>query len=89
MHEIIWRQSALDELARLWIDADSLARESISRAALEIDSLLTETPSNVGESRSDNRRIEFVPPLGFIFEIRSAVRQVFIIHVWSPKHGRI
>ncbi|HEY3395119.1 MAG TPA: hypothetical protein VGK58_20635 [Lacipirellulaceae bacterium] len=86
MHHIIWRQSALNELAELWVDADAVLRETITMAVAEIDSSLARSPNDIGESRPDDRRIAFEPPLGYIFEVRSLDQQVVISHVWLTRN---
>jgi hypothetical protein len=88
MYRVVWRRSALDEMAALWIDADTTLRESITLAAAEIDSLLADSPNEVGESRPNNRRIAFVPPLGFLFQVNSETHRVIVIHVWSPERHK-
>jgi hypothetical protein len=81
MYKVYWAPSALDDLAGLWIDADPDSRNSITAAAAQIDALLLKSPNDIGESRPNNRRIEFVSPLGFTFEVRPAHRRVVVIHV--------
>ncbi len=64
MYEVIWARMALDELATLWNDANATLREAITVATEEIDSQLAKWPNEAGESRPNNQRIAFVPPLG-------------------------
>ncbi len=82
MFRVVWLQEALNELAAVWIDADSTQRQAITAAAHAIDQLLELDPNNQGESRPHNQRILFQPPLGITFEIRlpSLVR---VLHVWT------
>jgi hypothetical protein len=82
MHIVRWAKSARDELAAMWVDADSTGREAITAAAAEIDGLLKNKPGEVGESRAANRRIAFVPPLGLTFDVIETNRGVKVLHVW-------
>jgi hypothetical protein len=83
MYVVIWATAALSELAALWLDADSKSRHAITIAAEKIDFALARAPEDVGESRPDNRRIAFEPPLGFLFRVRSSDRRVIVTRVWS------
>jgi hypothetical protein len=69
MYHVLWRLSALNELAALWIGADSTLSEAITAATAAIDEDLRNSPDEVGESRPGNQRIAFVPPLGFTFSV--------------------
>ena len=82
MYEVFWAPSALEDLAALWVDAETTLRETITTTAAEIDDLVSGSPYDVGESRTGDRRIAFVAPLGLIFDVESANRRVVIIHVW-------
>jgi hypothetical protein len=84
MFQVAWRKSALDEVAALWINADSTFRESITAATAKIDFQLSHAPLEVGESRPNNQRIAFVPPLAFRFKVEPADQRVVIIRVWAP-----
>jgi hypothetical protein len=84
-HRVFWTPSALNELAELWLDADAIFRAAITAATAAIDALLVNSPEEVGESRADQRRIGFVTPLAFLFEVRTSDQQVVIIHVWSTE----
>lgn len=88
MYKVVWRQSALAELATLWTDGDATMREAISATTVKIDSLLAKMPNEVGESRPNNQRIAFVPPLAFRFQVRSAENGVVVIRVWAPRRKR-
>jgi hypothetical protein len=64
MYRVEWLQSALDDLAAVWLQADSALRQAITAASNLIDQQLQHDSQNQGESRSDGRRILFAPPLG-------------------------
>jgi hypothetical protein len=44
MYRVAWRQFALDELARIWLLADSAQRNAITQAAHRIDQRLEKSP---------------------------------------------
>jgi hypothetical protein len=81
--EVVWTQTALDNLATAWTRADSAMRQDLTRATREIDRLLQSDPHNQGESRASNRRITFQPPLGVIFEVDSNRPVVRVLFAWS------
>jgi WD40 repeat protein len=62
MFRVEWLQSALDELATIWTQADSAERQAITRATHLIDQQLQQDPDNQGESRPKGRRVLFAPP---------------------------
>jgi hypothetical protein len=86
MFIVRWKKSAQDELAHLWLQADSAQRQAITAASHTIDQLLKSQPHTRGESRSKGRRILFVPPLGLTFRINDQKATVFVLHVWSIHH---
>jgi hypothetical protein len=82
MFQVVWLQTALDELAEAWIHADSLIRQEITRASKEIDRKLQSDPNQQGESRPQGRRVFFQYPLGVAFEVDSQRPIVRVIHAW-------
>lgn len=83
MYQVSWTKSAQNELAGLWVESDSTVRASITTAAAEIDTLLSRSAGETGESRGDDRRIAFVPPLGMVFSVDEAQERAKVLHVWS------
>jgi hypothetical protein len=83
MFRVEWLQLALDDLASVWVQADSTLRQTISTATNLIDSRLRTAPDQQGESRADGERILFIPPLGISFEVDSQQHLVNILHVWA------
>jgi hypothetical protein len=65
MFRVRWTRSALNELASLWLAADSQQWQAITAAAQAIDQQLQSDPLNRGESRPNGRRIFFVSRSGF------------------------
>jgi hypothetical protein len=82
MFKVRWKQSALNELASLWIKENAEQRRAITAATDLIDRLLQVEPSVEGESRPHNRRILFVPPLGVLFKVDSQRAVVRVVQVW-------
>jgi hypothetical protein len=54
MHDVIWSSAALQELAALWVNADSKLRDAITGATERIVAALARAPDDVGESRPDD-----------------------------------
>lgn len=83
MFQVHWLQAALDDLARIWLDARAHDRPAVTGAARTIDEILRANPEQEGESRSGDERVTFVSPLGLEFEVDSDQRVVWILHVWQ------
>jgi hypothetical protein len=81
--QVLWAESALDELATLWLEADSTRRQAITAAQAQIDHLLENSPEDVGESRPGNRRVAFVPPLGVVFSVQASEKSAKVLRVWA------
>ncbi len=79
---MIWLQSALDELTRIWTGADSPRRQAITQAAHAIDQELQRSPQDKGESREEGERVLFVLPLGILFQVDEQRSEVYVLHVW-------
>jgi hypothetical protein len=82
MYQVVWLQTALDELTMIWTQADSTQRQTITTAANKIDQLLDTDPNNQGESRDRGRRFLYIPPLGLTFEVHRQQSTVRVLHVW-------
>jgi hypothetical protein len=82
MYRVAWRQFALDELARIWLLADSAQRNAITQAAHRIDQRLEMRPHDEGESRSPGLHFLFELPLGISYEILEDQKRVRVLHVW-------
>ena len=82
MYTVQWARSALDKLAKEWINADSTGRWAITHAIGQIDDELQLAPHHVGESRPTGRRIIFVAPLGVVYKVISEDRIVHVLDVW-------
>ncbi len=78
---VSWKPSAQNDLARMWVAADPEDRQEITLAANTIDKQLMVNPQSLGESRSQDRRILFMPPLVVIFEVLEQDRTVWVLTV--------
>jgi hypothetical protein len=61
-YSVRWSRRALDALAEIWL-ANPAERNEINHAAESLDRLLGVNPASQGESRGDDHRIVFMPPL--------------------------
>ncbi len=79
-YQVFWVPEAEEELAAIWLDAAD--RNSIATAAHVIDTTLRLDPEAAGESRGEDRRIFYEPPLGVIFVVSTDDRIVSVLSVW-------
>jgi hypothetical protein len=79
---VIWTRPAEDSLANFWIEANPALRESITKAAAEIDRLLASSADSAGESReTESRRMLVVLPLAVTFKVYATDRAARIASV--------
>ena len=88
MFRVDWLQSALNELADLWTQADSDQRQVITEACHAIEQRLARDPEQESESRPAGRRITFAPPLAATYRIEEDERTVTVVHVRMFRHRR-
>lgn len=70
MYAVQWTQRAADELAELWLEADSPTRRQITKAVQSFDQSLRREPAQIGESRSNpSERIVFIGGIIITFRI--------------------
>jgi hypothetical protein len=82
-YSVRWNRRALDALAEIWL-ANPAERNEINHAAESIDRLLRVNPTAQGESRDDDQRVLFMPPLVIDFIVddkNEVVRVVKIRHI--------
>lgn len=82
MFRVRWIQTALNELATIWTEADSASRLLITAASHAIDQELQTEPEEKGESRRGPERIYFSSPLGILFAVDASTSTVWVTHVW-------
>jgi hypothetical protein len=83
MFRVEWIDEAIDELAAIWTHADSDKRPTVTEATNMIDRELKADPFRQSESRNDERRVLFAPPLAVFFRVDVAEKVVWVGHVWS------
>ena len=76
-----WFTTALDELADLYVHADSAERDRIGDGVAAFNSRLADDPFAVGESREYDFRIAFPPLLCVYFRVDVSSRQVRVTRV--------
>jgi hypothetical protein len=75
-YTVTWHPTMEQRLADLWMATSD--RGAMTAATDEIDSTLAADPFRVGESRSENQRVWFVPPLVIIYEVSEDDRLVTV-----------
>lgn len=79
-YSVRWSRQALEFLADIWL-ANPDARDEITQAADGVDRLLRTAPDEQGESRDNDRRILFIPPLVVIYRVDESNRTVRILQI--------
>jgi len=82
MLRVEWLQTALDQLAAIWVPADATLRQAITTASHQIDHQLRTAPFEESESRPDGRHVLFVSPLGLLFRLEADGGTVTVLRVW-------
>jgi len=72
----------MDELATIWMRADTSQRVAVTDAAQAMDRLLQNHPDRKGESRPGGRRILFSAPLAVLFRVVSEDSLVRVLKAW-------
>jgi hypothetical protein len=83
-YHVIWPPHIRNELLRFYSIASSgTGRETarLNRALAEIEEALRRTPLAAGESRVDDWRLIFEPPLSVDYRVDAAAREVLILRV--------
>ena len=85
MFRVEWTQSALNELANVWLLAGPGQRTAVTRAATEIERRLQADPLNESDSRPVGRVIIELP-LGATIGVDAAGSLVTVVHVWLIRY---
>jgi hypothetical protein len=88
MFRLEWLESALQELADIWLRADATLRQAITAATHQIEQLLLNDPLHEGESRPGGRRILHLAPLGILYRIEPDGQTVTVLRVWLYRQRR-
>ena len=82
-YTVIWKFAAERALTDIW--TASTDREAVRYAADTIDADLRRDPYRIGESRSSNERIVFLPPLAVQYAVFDADRVVEVQSIWRVR----
>jgi hypothetical protein len=82
-YAITWKPKAISELAQAYLDARTAGRDTsaLRQAVAEVDHLLANDPTSVGESRDGDNRVVIVTPLTVTYVVSAAVKAVSVTHV--------
>lgn len=86
MFAVLWRTSALDSLADVYVGADAAERERIAAGVTELNRSLAINPLDVGESRAGHDRVAFPPLLNVLFRVEESTATVRVVGV--KRYGR-
>jgi hypothetical protein len=81
MFRVVWTRRALNQLAAIWTQATD--RNAVTAASHAIDQALAIDPENEGESRPNNRRVTYAPPLGVRYRVYPADNLVRVLVCWQ------
>jgi len=81
VYQLIWRDSALDALADIYVAADPANRAIISAEVEELNAQLRLNPTTVGESRSGSDRMTFIHRVAIGFRASTSLRTVWVTKV--------
>jgi hypothetical protein len=82
MFQVEWLHEADEQLAAIWMRAESNERSAIVEATNTIDRELKTDPFRQSESRDEDRRVLYASPLGVFFSVDMRSRVVWVGHVW-------
>ena len=82
---VIYRPSAHDELATIWLNAAD--QQAVTNAADAIDRVLARNPLDAGESRGESTRIIIERPLTALYDVfpDDNLVSVFAIFYWRRR----
>lgn len=83
MYTVTWTPSAEDDLAFVWINADSSRRREITNYAATLIRNLRANADRIGESREQGIRVLAETTIGIEFRVSVPDRLVTVFHVWS------
>jgi hypothetical protein len=83
MWAVIWRDTALDELADDMVRADLATQDLIAQQVQALNRRLALDPLNEGESRTGRVRVAFADPVGILFTVSATDQVVWVTHFWT------
>ena len=82
-HFVFWFPDADERLQKIVAQSDD--KPTMARVINHLDRCLSRYPQKFGESRFENVRVGFVPPLGVQFEILDDPATVIVMDVWRTR----
>jgi hypothetical protein len=76
---VLWTAAAQQELAAVWLAAAD--REAVTTASYRIEVQIRANPLETGESRDENERIVFDPPLVVVYVVDEPNRTAWVTTV--------
>jgi G:T-mismatch repair DNA endonuclease (very short patch repair protein) len=73
----------VDDLARIWLGANSEQKVEITVASERMDRQLRRDPMGVGQARDRGWRVLVAPPLAVKYEVSDDDRLVRVVDVWQ------
>jgi hypothetical protein len=83
---VVWHQSALDQLASIWLKSDN--RRAVTDSANAIDRTLSEDPEHSTAPVGDQMRVLHRPPLDVLVDILVDQKLVVIVMVHEVRPDR-
>ena len=83
-YTVVWLFSAQRMLADVWTAAPD--RNAVTAASYRVDQKLAANPLDCGESREQNERLMFEPPLQVLFRVYAGQQRVEVISVAADRH---
>ena len=77
-YNVQWSAEAENELMRVWLAASN--RRAVTDAVNRLEKGLKSAPLELGESRYDQRRIAFEPPIAISFDVSANL--VKVLNLW-------
>jgi hypothetical protein len=84
-YRILWAPDVEDYFDKILAKANAEERAKLAEAARVINQRLVDDPFNFGESRFEDVRIGFEPPLTVLFQVMPDVRTVIVFNLISHK----
>ena len=82
MFTVAWSPSATNQLADVWMNADSVQRLTITRYVEQLDRHLRANADRIGESRTPGIRVLTDGPIGLDIRVSEPDWLVTVVRVW-------
>ena len=87
-YKVIWNHGQLRRLAEVYMQLreEGGPASDVTQAMNGADQILAVNPKHVGESRSDEERVWYVPPLTITYEIHEEEKIVYVLRFhYAPR----